>query len=111
MKLRKQNDNGSLSVILPKSILDKLHWKAGQEIDVSQYGIDIRLINVDLQPPQASGDTLLAATQSWCNLTNALIRKYKTMAETNPEQAIKELQIISNYLVSAGCLSETDLRG
>lgn len=43
-KLNKVNKNGSLSVILPKSITKDL-WKEGDEVNIEQIGLDAILID------------------------------------------------------------------
>lgn len=52
----------------------------------------------------------LTAAESWCRLTNALIAKYKPMTEENPNQVIKEIYVIENFLTTHGFLTEEDLK-
>lgn len=49
---------------------------------------------------------LLNATNLWCDITNALIAKYKPMCETDPTQAIAELNAIREVLTRLGYLEE-----
>lgn len=51
----------------------------------------------------------LTAAKLWCRLTNALIAKYKPMAEKSPEKAIQELYRIEGILVANGFLLSEDL--
>ena len=51
----------------------------------------------------------LTATELWCRLTNALIEKYKVMAEENPSGAIQELLRIEGALIAGGFLTKEDL--
>lgn len=48
MKLRKQNNNGSVSIVIPRHLLESLDWQAGQEIDIIQEGKSIRVVNLDV---------------------------------------------------------------
>lgn len=49
------------------------------------------------------------ATEAWCRITNALIRKYKPMTEQDPNKALKELTRIEGALLAGGFLTEQDL--
>ena len=49
------------------------------------------------------------ASVAWCKITNALIRKYKTMAEENPEECVSQLTKLEGFLVGNGYLSEQEL--
>ena len=49
------------------------------------------------------------ATNAWCRITNALIRKYKPMTEDDPNKALKELTRIEGALLAGGFLTEKDL--
>ena len=51
----------------------------------------------------------LTAAEAWCRLTNALNARYKSMTEENPNQVIKEVCIVENFLISHGFLTEEDL--
>ena len=50
-----------------------------------------------------------AATNLWCRLTNALIAKYKPMAEENPDRVVKELTQIEGALLMGGYLTKEEL--
>ena len=50
------------------------------------------------------------ATNSWCRITNALIRKYKPMTEEDPNRALKELTRIEGALLAGGFLTENELQ-
>ena len=52
---------------------------------------------------------MISAAEAWCRLTNALIAKYKPLAEIKPNQTIKEVKKIEDFLVSHGYLSSKDL--
>lgn len=49
------------------------------------------------------------ATNLWCRLTNALIAKYKPMAEENPNKAIIELTQIEGILLTGRYLTKGEL--
>lgn len=51
----------------------------------------------------------LTATELWCRLTNALIAKYKTMSEENPNRAVTELLRIEGSLIADGFLTKEEL--
>ena len=51
----------------------------------------------------------LTAAEAWCRLTNALNARYKSMTEQDPNQTIKEVHIIENFLISNGLLTKEDL--
>ena len=53
--------------------------------------------------------TELTATESWCRVTNALIKKYKTMADENPDKATIELLRLEGALIVGGFLSREEL--
>ena len=50
------------------------------------------------------------ATNSWCRITNALIRKYKPMTEEDANRALKELTRIEGALLAGGFLTENELQ-
>ena len=49
------------------------------------------------------------ATEKWCNITNALIKKYKTMTENDYNNAYAELGLLENALISGGFLTLQEL--
>jgi 2-succinyl-5-enolpyruvyl-6-hydroxy-3-cyclohexene-1-carboxylate synthase len=49
------------------------------------------------------------ATNAWCRITNALIRKYKDLTEEDPNRALKELTRIEGALLAGGFLTEQEL--
>lgn len=51
----------------------------------------------------------LTVTELWCRITNALIKKYKTMADENPEKATIELLRLEGALIAGGFLSMEEL--
>ena len=53
--------------------------------------------------------TELTATESWCRVTNALIKKYKTMADEDPNKATIELLRLEGALIAGGFLSREEL--
>ena len=52
---------------------------------------------------------MMSATNYWCRITNALIAKYKSMSEREPEKALQELIRIEGALLAGGFLTRTDL--
>lgn len=114
MKLRKQNNNGSISIVIPRHLLESLDWQAGQEIDIIQEGKSIRIVNLNVAKPNVPSNNLpynalYNATALWCRLTNALIRRFKPLAETNPNKAIEEMAQIEEFLVQNKILHRVDL--
>ena len=53
--------------------------------------------------------TELTATELWCRMTNALIKKYKTMTDENPDKATIELLRLEGALIAGGFLSREEL--
>ena len=53
--------------------------------------------------------TELTATESWCRVTNALIKKYKTMTDEDPNKATIELLRLEGALIAGGFLSREEL--
>ena len=51
-----------------------------------------------------------SAAEAWCRLTNALIRKYKPMSETDPDKTIKEITQIEGCLLTGGFLTKEQLK-
>lgn len=49
------------------------------------------------------------AAEAWCRLTNALIDKYKHLAEEEPKRAIKEITQIEGCLITGGYLTQKEL--
>lgn len=49
------------------------------------------------------------AANAWCRITNALIRKYKTMAEENPQECVNQLNKLQGILVGNNYLTEQEL--
>ena len=56
-----------------------------------------------------SNNPQINAAEKWCRLTNALISKYKHMAEENPNRAIEEITRIEGALITGGFLTEQEL--
>ena len=52
----------------------------------------------------------IKATNAWCRITNALIRKYKQLTEEDPNRALKELTRIEGALLAGGFLTEQELK-
>ena len=50
------------------------------------------------------------ATNAWCRIINALIRKFKPMTEQDPDKALKELTRIEGALLAGGFLTEQELK-
>lgn len=50
-----------------------------------------------------------SATELWCRVTNALINKYKPMAESDPEKVVCDLNTITDFLVTYGFLTKEEL--
>lgn len=55
-----------------------------------------------------SNDSLLNTTELWCSITNALIKKYKTMAETDAEKCVSELLMLKTLLEKFDILKQED---
>lgn len=53
--------------------------------------------------------TKLTATELWCRITNALVIKYKTMADESPNKATVELLRLEGTLIANGFLSREEL--
>jgi hypothetical protein len=51
----------------------------------------------------------LNATGLWCNLTNALIKKYKIMSQEDSNKAYAELILLRNCLLNNGFLTIEDM--
>lgn len=51
----------------------------------------------------------LRATNLWCKITNALIAKYKTMSEENPNEVVKQLTRLEGALLAGKFLTEEEL--
>ena len=52
---------------------------------------------------------MMSATNLWCRITNALIAKYKIMAEENPQKAVIDLERLQGSLLADGFLTEEEL--
>lgn len=75
--------------------------KIDEEIKHSQQRLESTLRT---ENPQSK------ATNAWCRITNALIRKYKPMTEQDPNKALKELTRIEGALLAGGFLTEQELK-
>jgi len=53
--------------------------------------------------------TKLTATELWCRITNALVIKYKIMADESPNKATVELLRLEGTLIANGFLSREEL--
>lgn len=53
--------------------------------------------------------TELTATELWCRITNALIKKYKAMADENSNKATIELLRLEGALIAGEFLSREEL--
>ena len=51
----------------------------------------------------------LSATIVWCRVTNALIKKYKTMTDEDSIKALTELLRLEGVLISGGFLTRKEL--
>lgn len=61
------------------------------------------------QSANLENSDMLIATNLWCDITNALIMKYKHLSEDNPMRAIRELSIIQTFLIKEGILNENEI--
>lgn len=52
---------------------------------------------------------IISATNLWCRITNALIAKYKTMSQENPQEAIKQLLMLQGALLAGNFLTQEEL--
>lgn len=52
---------------------------------------------------------MMVATNLWCKISNAIIAKYKSMSEENPQEAVKQLTRMEGALLSGGFLTDEDL--
>ena len=84
--------------------LVKHQKKALDEFDMETKKIENRLVqSLQSENPQ------IKATNAWCNITNALIRKYKQMTEEDPVKALRELTKIEGALLAGGFLTQEEL--
>lgn len=51
----------------------------------------------------------LKAANAWCRITNALIAKYKTMTEENPQKAFEQLIRIEGLLLAGQFITQEEL--
>ena len=73
-KLNKVNKNGSLSIILPKTVSKDL-WKEGDEVNIESIGTDAILIDrqkLKAQPLSSIFDDLIKGIESLRNLRATL---------------------------------------
>ena len=61
------------------------------------------------QSANLENSAMLIANTLWCDITNALIMKYKHLSEDNPMRAIRELSIIQTFLTKEGILNENEI--
>lgn len=110
MKLKRQNGNKSASITLPKSILDELGWECGDEIEFKKGKNAVTIVNTTKkQVIKQDTSSQFNATELWCNITNALIRKYKELSDTDSIVAIGELRMLEKTLLNMGFLTEAEL--
>lgn len=57
-----------------------------------------------------SCNSQIKTIESYCRITNALIKKYKEMTEKDSNRALKELTRIEGFLLADGFLTEQELR-
>lgn len=68
-----------------------------------------REIGEELKELQSPEVPMISAANLWCRITNALIAKYKPMAEQNPEKAFNELLMIQGALLAGEFLTKEEL--
>ena len=78
---------------------DALNTMKEQEKDLLK---EIEVLQ-DIEKPSAT------ATNLWCRISNAIIAKYKPMAESDPMKAIRQLTTLKDILVISGILTDLDL--
>ena len=91
-------------------VLNKL-LKEKQEINdtIKELKEKKEKVNMLIKQCETENSPELKATNLWCKITNALIAKYKSMSDTEPEKAIKELTRIEGALLSGKFLTEEEL--
>jgi len=77
-KLNKVNKNGSLSIILPKSITEDL-WKEGDEVNVQSIGHDAILIDRQYNTKKSIDEILIDIVKG--------LDAYKNLRETLKQSA------------------------
>lgn len=94
-----QIDESTMDVI--NQIKEQTHMSKKSIVDVAVR----RYKDYKLAVPVQQTSDIVSGAQLWCNITNAIIRKYKPMVEKNPEQAIRELQTIEDLLTRLDYIS------
>ena len=79
---------------------------SANQIDIDNLKKQENQIISDLQ---ALESPMMSATNLWCRITNALIAKYKIMAEENPQKAVIDLERLQGSLLADGFLTEEEL--
>ena len=80
-----------------------------QEKQLKQFDEETKYLQQRLENTLRFENPQSKATNAWCRITNALIRKYKPMTEEDPNKALKELTRIEGALLAGGFLTEKDL--
>lgn len=74
-----------------------------------EFDEETKQIEKELQMLKISESSQTKATNLWCRITNALIEKYKFMAEENSDEAVKQLTRLEGALLAGGFLTEQEL--
>ena len=93
-----------------KSYNNKLYLRTYYNGKTSIYLIDSKNIERKISTTTRTENPHSKATNAWCRITNALIRKYKPMTEQDPNKALKELTRIEGALLAGGFLTEQELK-
>ncbi len=101
-------------IIYAKLVQNKPYQQIAEEFNITrQRAHDIVSKSIQQSKKELFGSEFkcpqVEAATTWCRLTNALIRKYKPMSETNPEEAIKQMNQIIGGLMFNNFLSQKDL--
>ena len=81
-----------------------------QEKQLKQFDEETKHLQQRLENALRFENPQSKATNAWCRITNALIRKYKPMTEQDPNKALKELTRIEGSLLADGFLREQELK-
>lgn len=103
-KARKLSEQIAVRESLRKKLLES------QAKDLEKFDTETKKLEDRLEMCIRMESPAVKSAQAWCRITNALIRKYKLMAETDPNRALKELTRIEGSLLADGFLTEQELK-
>ena len=81
-----------------------------QKQQLKDFDNETEEIRKNLELTQASLNPLNQATELWCKITNALIKKYKTMTDEDSAKAYKQLLRLEGALLAGGFLTKDELK-